>query len=88
MFDENALSGPDPIANGEARWIAIARDPTDRLLVIVYTWRGERVRIISGRSSARNSIGCKTARMRARQATRILAPLVSCPDGRHCDQKP
>jgi len=54
LFDERALSGPDPSADGETRWIAIGADPNGRILLVVYTWRGDRIRIISARKASRN----------------------------------
>jgi uncharacterized DUF497 family protein len=33
----------------EERWITLGRDALGRLLVVVYTWRGESVRLISAR---------------------------------------
>lgn len=53
LFDERALSGPDAGANGEDRWIVIGRDPGNRLLLVVYTWRADRIRIISARRATR-----------------------------------
>ena len=33
----------------EERWITLGKDAFDRLLIVVYTWRGERIRLISAR---------------------------------------
>jgi uncharacterized DUF497 family protein len=33
----------------EERWVTIGMDSLARILVIVYTWRGERIRLISAR---------------------------------------
>ncbi len=33
----------------EQRFVTLGLDPTGRLLVVVYTWRGEEVRMISAR---------------------------------------
>ena len=34
---------------GEERWITLGMDSLGRILVVVYTWREERVRLISAR---------------------------------------
>lgn len=39
--------------SGEARSVTLGTDFTGRLLVVVYTWRGARVRIISARLATR-----------------------------------
>jgi uncharacterized protein len=33
----------------ERRFVTLAADPTGRVLVVVYTWRGENARVISAR---------------------------------------
>jgi uncharacterized protein len=38
---------------GEERWISIGMDSLGRILVVVYTWREERVRLISARPATR-----------------------------------
>lgn len=48
LDDEFALTVCDDRA-GEDRYVTIGMDATGRLLVVVYTLRGERVRIISAR---------------------------------------
>lgn len=48
LEDEMALTIRDPAAE-ERRWITVARDPLGRVLVVIYAWRNERVRIISAR---------------------------------------
>jgi uncharacterized protein len=40
-------------AVGEERWISIGMDSLGRILVVVYTWREERVRLISARPATR-----------------------------------
>ena len=37
----------------EERWITIGMDSLARLLVVVYTWRGEQIRLISARPATR-----------------------------------
>lgn len=54
LFDPNALSFEDTMAQGEQRFIVIGMDHLWRLLVVVYTDRGNRVRLISARSATRS----------------------------------
>ena len=48
--DDRALTVEDEItAVDEARMLTLGRDALGRVLVVAYTWRGERVRLISAR---------------------------------------
>jgi uncharacterized DUF497 family protein len=49
LEDETALTMRDPFPEDEGRWITLGLDALGRVLVVVYTWRGERVRLISAR---------------------------------------
>jgi uncharacterized DUF497 family protein len=49
LEDELALTIRDLHFGNEERWITIGMDPVGRLLVVVYTWRGEQIRLISAR---------------------------------------
>jgi uncharacterized DUF497 family protein len=49
LEDDLALTMCDPFSEEEERWITLGRDAVGRLLVVVYTWRGETVRLISAR---------------------------------------
>ena len=49
LEDDLALTMRDPSSEEEERWITLGRDVLGRLLVVVYTWRGESVRLISAR---------------------------------------
>jgi uncharacterized DUF497 family protein len=49
LEDETALTMRDPFPEDEERWITLGLDAPGRVLVVVYTWRGERVRLISAR---------------------------------------
>jgi uncharacterized DUF497 family protein len=51
LEDELALTIEDPKVDAEKRFITLGSDPTGRLLAVVYTFRGERVRIISARKA-------------------------------------
>jgi uncharacterized DUF497 family protein len=35
----------------EARFVTLGRDSNGRFLIVVYTWRGERIRVISAREA-------------------------------------
>lgn len=50
LEDELALTMRD-LFSEEERFVALGRDPNGRLLVVVYTWRGERIRLISARET-------------------------------------
>ena len=49
LEDDLALTVRDPFSEDEDRWITLGKDAAGRLLVVVYTWRGDRVRLISAR---------------------------------------
>lgn len=51
LFDDLALTTQDPGDYGEERFATVGHDPLGRILV-VYTWRERRARIISARSAA------------------------------------
>ena len=51
LFDDLALTTRDPGDYGEERFASLGLDPLGRLLVVVYTWREQRARIISARSA-------------------------------------
>jgi hypothetical protein len=51
LEDERALTIRDLSAETEERWITMGLDALGRLLVVVYTWRGDQVRIISARKA-------------------------------------
>jgi uncharacterized DUF497 family protein len=47
--DDLALTIRDPHLGDEERWITIGMDMLGRILAVVYTWRGEGIRLISVR---------------------------------------
>ncbi len=49
LEDEFALTVRDPFSEREERWITLGKDAVGRLLIAVYTWRGDRIRLISAR---------------------------------------
>jgi len=54
VFDDlNAVTIDDPNYE-EQRFITIGMDAFGRILVVVYTWRGDIIRIISARKATKN----------------------------------
>jgi uncharacterized protein len=47
--DELALTVRDPYTRDEERWISLGMDALGKILTVVYTWRGDRIRLISAR---------------------------------------
>ncbi len=47
--DDLALTIRDPDFENEERWITIGMDTLGKLLVVIYTWRDDGIRIISAR---------------------------------------
>lgn len=54
LFDPQAITREDEQAEGEQRFVTVGLDALGRVLVVVYTYRGERVRLISARKATRN----------------------------------
>lgn len=53
LDDAMALTIRDPDSDSEERFITLGTDPFGRLLAVAFTWRGERIRIISARQATR-----------------------------------
>ena len=53
LQDPRALTIEDPDAVNEQRWITMGMDSTGRILVVVYTYRSDQIRIISIRKASR-----------------------------------
>jgi len=49
LEDELARTVRDPESDEEDRFVILGRDPSGALLVVVYAWRSDRIRIISAR---------------------------------------
>ena len=56
LEDEMAISVRDE-SEDEDRWVTIGMDSLARILVVVYTWREEQVRLISPRPATPREIG-------------------------------
>jgi hypothetical protein len=50
LYDDRAITIREDEA-GEERYVTIGMDPAMRILVVVYTWRGNRPRLISAREA-------------------------------------
>lgn len=53
LEDDRALTERDVSADDEERWVTIGMDGVGQVLVVVYTWRGENLRLISARNATR-----------------------------------
>jgi uncharacterized protein len=53
LSDDSAVTIPDPDSEDEERFVSLGVDPNDRVLVTVFTHRGERIRIISSRKASK-----------------------------------
>ena len=53
LYDPHALTIEDPDAAGEVRFVSIGLNSRGRVLVVVYTYRDEHVRLISARRATR-----------------------------------
>ncbi len=51
LEDEMGLTVPDTSSDQEERFATVCSDPYGRVLVVVYTWRGEFIRLISARKA-------------------------------------
>jgi hypothetical protein len=63
LEDPLALTMLDPDSNGEERFVSMGRDPVGRLLVTIFTLRGQLIRVISSRRatpSERRTFGEQT----------------------------
>lgn len=56
FYDPLALHCPDPDATAEERFVAVGMGTTGDVLVVVYTLRGEDIRLISARPATRLEI--------------------------------
>ena len=49
FFDPMALTIEDEIAEGEQRFVSVGADALNRVVVVVYTYRGDDIPLISAR---------------------------------------
>jgi uncharacterized DUF497 family protein len=57
LYDEQAIWEEDEDSEGEQRFRKIGMDFLGRLLVVVYTYRGEKIRLISARKATKKEAG-------------------------------
>lgn len=57
LRDVHAVTIEDPDALGEKRFVTPGMDALGRILVVVHTPRGERIRLISARKASRGESG-------------------------------
>jgi uncharacterized DUF497 family protein len=53
--DPNAVT-LEGFRRGEQRYVTVGMDAFGRILVVVYTWRGDNIRIISARKAVRYEV--------------------------------
>ena len=53
IFDNPYLPWQDPDAEGEQRFVTLGMDDLGRLLVVVYTYREGKIRLISARKATK-----------------------------------
>ena len=58
LYDEHAVTIRDESVDEEERLVTLGMDALGRVLVVVYTWRGRRVRIISAREATAGERRC------------------------------
>ena len=56
FYDPLALHREDPDAEGEERLVAVGLGSAGQILVVVYTRRGDDIRIISARRATRREV--------------------------------
>jgi hypothetical protein len=56
LRDSQAITIEDPDAEGEQRFVTLGSDTLGRVLVVVYTLRGDRVRLISARKASKGEV--------------------------------
>lgn len=56
LRDPLALTIEDPDAEGEERYVTLGADALGRILVVVHTPRGERIRFISARKASPSEV--------------------------------
>lgn len=56
VFEDPTAVTVEDFQRAEQRYITIGMDAFGRILVVVYTWRGENIRIISARKAVRYEV--------------------------------
>ena len=53
LSDELAITMPDPDSEDEERFVSLGVDPNGRVLITVFSRRGQTIRIVSSRKASR-----------------------------------
>ena len=53
LADPASLTREDPDARGEHRFVTVGADALGRVVTVVYTYRGDQIRLISARPATR-----------------------------------
>jgi uncharacterized DUF497 family protein len=56
LFDPHGITREDDSAEGEQRFVTLGLDALGRVLVVVYAYRDDTLRIISARKATRNEV--------------------------------
>lgn len=56
LYDPNGITRQDESSEGEQRFVTVGLDALARVLVVVYTYRGDTIRMISARKATRNEV--------------------------------
>jgi hypothetical protein len=56
VFEDPSAVTIEDVERGEERYVTMGMDAFGRVLVVVYTWRGENIRIISARKAAGHEV--------------------------------
>jgi uncharacterized protein len=56
FYDPLAIHGLDPDAEGEDRFVAVGEGSAGIVLVVIYTLRGDEIRLISARRATRREV--------------------------------
>jgi|GEM_PF-111835 len=84
LADERAPTIRDPVSEGEERWITLDINEASRLLVVVYAWRGDNVRLIPARPPRQEKrANMKNAMKREYDFSKARrGPVISVPRGK------
>jgi len=56
FYDPLAIHCNNPEAKGEERFVAVGMGSTGEILVVIYAFRGEEIRLISARRATRHEV--------------------------------
>jgi uncharacterized DUF497 family protein len=84
LEDERALTERDLFSDEEERWVTLGLDAFGRVLVVVYTWRGESLRLISARNATKVNAGYTRSPMKREYdfSKAKRGPVIQVPKGK------